>query len=896
LPPPSDTKPRDESHTHDDADAEPVPLVVVCAGHDSHDDSDADALNDPAGHGPHDCVAASNTWPAAHTHDPPASTRSFTHEQFDTDTEPVPLVVAYSIGHGEHASRSKPALNDPAAHDTHDDDDDEKPAPGGHTHDPPDAASATSPPAHTHSDDDAAPVPPVLVSDGHDEHASSDALGLKAPTEHDTHVSSAASKPAPAAHTHDDSDDDHTNGLRHAHSDDDDAPALEVVWRASGQAEHDSSDAAALKVPAAHAEHTPDAASKPAPAGHTHDPLPPSISDDGQLQFDASHDPAADVDPDSTDSHAVAAVDEHHEPAGQAVHANDSLAALKLPAAHAAHPYTPVLAFSTFTEPAPHDAYDTPDTPALSCPPACSTFTDTPKPLPAGTSAAVVFCSQPLKLGDSDDSGTSAATCPPTSTDACDGPKCDPVTVTTSAPEPAREQPDVPCALGSASESAHPRTLAMAGAAYETSAALPDAPSDTSVTVAVASRPTPAGNTHDSADPLDTSCTPEHAEPPTDTDALAAEGRFAPSSVMRVPPDVGQPVVAFDDDDEPGQPHARHTCTKPDAHDTHDAWPDRPCVHVPAEHDPHDDDPLAANAFTPHAEHRADEFAPVAALAVPAGQSSHVVADAAPVALLNLPAAHDAHDDWPVSSANEPAGHAEQPVLPGDAANDPAEHATHDDDDDAPAPVPNLPASHATQLVWPAWSWNEPAEQSKQPDALPSLPAGQAEHTTPSGAMKPAGHGPHTDDDVAPVALLNDAGGQLSHHAWPVEFANEPAGHSEQPADPADDANDPAGHDTHADADDAFVALLLVPAGHSTHDDRPVAFANEPAAHTEQLVLPADDANEPSGHDTHVDDDVAATAALALPAGHKEHACEPCWSAKRPAAHAVHDDVSAVGA
>ena len=103
-------------------------------------------------------VGASNSRPGPHTHDPPASTRLFTHMHEDELMEPVPDVVERDMEQTAHGPRPDEYLNEPTSHGWHVSVDESSSYPSAHRHTP---AASENDESHSHDDELEDPVPDV---------------------------------------------------------------------------------------------------------------------------------------------------------------------------------------------------------------------------------------------------------------------------------------------------------------------------------------------------------------------------------------------------------------------------------------------------------------------------------------------------------------------------------------------------------------------------------------------------------------------------------------------------------------------------------------------------------------------------------------------------------------
>jgi hypothetical protein len=81
-----------------------------------------------------------------------------------------------------------------------------------------------------------------------------------------------------------------------------------------------------------------------------------------------------------------------------------------------------------------------------------------------------------------------------------------------------------------------------------------------------------------------------------------------------------------------------------------------------------------------------------------------------------------------------------------------------------------------------------------------------------------------------------------------------------------------SGHDLHVDGELAPMAPLNFPEAHRVHSKEPERDANVPASHREQLVAPSRDENCPAGHAWHASEEDAPGEELKVPRTHGLHA------------------------
>ena len=101
-------------------------------------------------------VEASKYMPASHTHEPPTSTRLFTHTHNEESVDPVPDVVERDTEQASHDPWPDESLKKLTSHDWHVSVEESNSYPASHTHTPP---SSTNDGPHSHDDklDDPAP-------------------------------------------------------------------------------------------------------------------------------------------------------------------------------------------------------------------------------------------------------------------------------------------------------------------------------------------------------------------------------------------------------------------------------------------------------------------------------------------------------------------------------------------------------------------------------------------------------------------------------------------------------------------------------------------------------------------------------------------------------------------
>ena len=155
-----------------------------------------------------------------------------------------------------------------------------------------------------------------------------------------------------------------------------------------------------------------------------------------------------------------------------------------------------------------------------------------------------------------------------------------------------------------------------------------------------------------------------------------------------------------------------------------------------------------------------------------------------------------------------------------------------------------------------------------QEGGVPEVPTLHPTHAAPE-RVSGAAHSRGTQSAFEEGAVA-DAGCDPTAHTKAA-----PARHEDAEDAPATAVDDPTAQGTHFALLAATVADDHVPCAHSVHAAMPEEAPKEPGPHALHAGAPAR-AEEPATHATHVAEEFAPVAALAVPAGHATHAADDC--------------------
>jgi ABC-type cobalt transport system substrate-binding protein len=259
--------------------------------------------------------------------------------------------------------------------------------------------------------------------------------------------------------------------------------------------------------------------------------------------------------------------------------------------------------------------------------------------------------------------------------------------------------------------------------------------------------------------------------------------------------------------------------------------------------------------FTGHEIHVEEVVAPTVGRYVPAEQLKHPIE---PLTSLYFPATQAVH--VPPFTPVNPALHVQAAITELDASE--LEFAGQD--------------THTAEAVAPTATEYKPTAQSVHttlPLLVLYLPATHAEHTPPSGPVKPAlqTHPPMAELDAAELVFTG--------HEIHVEEVVAPTATEYKPTPQFVHATLP-------------LLVLYFPATHAEHT--PPSGPVKPALQTHPPMAELDTAELVfTGHDTHVDEAVAPTVTEYEPTPQSVHATLPLTVLYLPATHAVHTPPSA---